>query len=268
MKIKLLSSILTMTSGSYIYYKYNINNNKFNIRSTFDINNFSYIQLIKMHTDKLEINIRDCINIEKEKIIPDSVRLKDRFFLVFNIKQASKELSSICKILRNYLNDSNKMILSKEFKTDFELDQIIDKIKMIILIKENFIERKSFATSIFDRFDDITMRLFSDMVILNKKNNYKLISKLNLDYIINYCDEIINNEDLDKINDNKILNAKRILINNFSSKDYFYSDYLLEVNLNNNFKDMIINKKVNEDNFFDYDLIFLHGLNVLNYKLG
>ena len=70
--------------------------------------------------------------------------------------------------------------------------------------------------------------------------------------VIEICKNVIINP-LDS--ESKKLYAQRVLINLFSLEDdYFYDDYLVELNLSEY-------QKVKND----YDIVFLHGLNVISF---
>ena len=70
--------------------------------------------------------------------------------------------------------------------------------------------------------------------------------------VIEICKNVIINP-LDS--ESKKLYAQRVLINLFSLEDdYFYDDYLVELNLSEH-------QKVKND----YDIVFLHGLNVISF---
>jgi hypothetical protein len=154
---------------------------------------------------------------------------------------------------------------------------------------------------IFHEHEEIVMRLLSQMIIFHKNSNEKKniknlnenpqninkiinevehlgeknlsqqslsnfishklknkISEINLNFIINYCLSKINPTSYDQ-NESHVYFAKRVLINLLTRKDYFYQDYILEINQRENLREIITDPK--DDSHFDYDIIFLSGLN-------
>lgn len=98
--------------------------------------------------------------------------------------------------------------------------------------------------------------LFVDDIFSFKSKNK--INKINLNFIITYCLSKINRTSYEQ-NESQLYFAKRVLLNFFTKKDYFYQDYILEINQTENLKQILTHPK--DDSNFDYDVIFLSGLN-------
>jgi hypothetical protein len=107
----------------------------------------------------------------------------------------------------------------------------------------------------------------SNIIIINKNNRYELLNEDNLKYALDYCRNIIRRDE--DQTDSLVYNAKKILLNNFTTRDYYYSDFILELNKKDNFKDLLYeNPIVRQQECYDYDFVFLHGLNVILIHLG
>ena len=107
---------------------------------------------------------------------------------------------------------------------------------------------------LFFETEEVILRLLNALIICENKFDqpFKIMTEENTAKVIQICKSILANP-IDC--DSKRLFAKRVLINLFSrEKDNFYDDYLVELNLTEH-------KGVKHD----YDIVFLHGLNVKLY---
>jgi hypothetical protein len=77
--------------------------------------------------------------------------------------------------------------------------------------------------------------------------------------VLDYCRVIIS----ENKNDSKTYLAKRVLINYYTSPDYNYTDCVVELNKKENFSDLVgFDVDTKTDQYYDYDIVFIHGLNV------
>ncbi len=223
-------------------------------------------------------------------------------------------LRNICKNLDKHLffieKDDNLDDIKKKFNNcslyEINTNQIINIVKEIELIKNNSLfgsmndqfgknfrneeEKQIFYNFIFNDYEEISLRLLSLLAVFKNFNleNF-MFSKENEEFALNLCKNIIHDNKLNK-NESLIYYAKSFLINYFndSKQQYFYSDYILEINQSKNFYDFtkLINNKNNTkqndkiDEYqkanavqfnsktlfnvyknYDYDVIFICGLN-------
>lgn len=182
-----------------------------------------------------------------------------------SIKRIIKELKKISKIFRTFLNETTDIIHDAD-KLSIQPGMCNDLINLILHIQELkksrvFTEENHMLSNyIFDEFDDISLRLINDFTVLNKKE--KIINEDNLKSITDLCSNLIKIKQ--KIhNETKLYHAKKILINLNTKQDYYYNDSVIELNHRRNLNSLsyIKNKKVEDDTNFDYDLVFICGLN-------
>ena len=258
MNIKILfPSLLTLGSSAFIYKSTKPSKH-------IDYTNFTTIQLIKYHTDKFENYMKAMIDINENKI---KEGLKNRLDLVFDLKSARKELVNTNKLIRIYLNDMVGNLLKDKYEHTFDYNEVVKQIRDFEEVRKRIVSKKTYLNSVFDKYQEIVLRLLSNMIIVNKNNGYELLNGENLKYALDYCRDIIRNDS--QISDSLVYNAKKVLVNNFTTKDYYYSDFLLEINKKENFIDLLEEKPyVKQQDYFDYDFVFLHGLNVVFINLG
>jgi hypothetical protein len=258
MIIKILfPSLLTLGSSAFIY-RFTKPDNRI------DYTNFTTIQLIKYHTDKFENYLKALMDINENKL---NEGLKNRLDIVVDIKSARKELVNTNELIRIYLNDMVANLLKQKYEHTFDYNEIVEHIREFEEVRKIIVSNRNYLNSVFDNYQEIVLRLLSNMIIINKNNGYELLNEDNLKYALDYCRDIIRNER--EISDSLVYNAKKVLVNNYTTKDYYYSDFLLEVNKKDNFIDLLEEKPhVKQQDYFDYDFVFLHGLNVILIKLG
>jgi hypothetical protein len=224
--------------------------------------------------------------------VSESLRIKNSLsFYHFDktIKKLSREIRKINKILRNYLNVLDDNFSIQVMHSEFDINQIVSEIRQLQEIKSNSFfsedEKTKHNHSILENYlflyqDLLILRLFSAFMIIHKNNLYEkreknILTEENIEYILNHSKhkliKELKNED---VNESVVYFVKRIFINYFAkSKDYFYSDFILELNKGKNFKQFfesdsekidlkdIESMKVDDDSTYDLDIIFVSGLN-------
>ena len=193
-----------------------------------------------------------------------SKSLVKNFLLDNKTKQIKKEIKTIRHRFRDYLNYiSSNLYDEKGKKKNLSTDEVlrsIDYDEIIRLILE-FYQMKQTISSVIDNYfiqeylffetEEIILRLLNVLVILDHKfdKNFSILSQDNITKIIDICKDVF----LNPIEcESKRLFAQRIMINLFTKeKDYFYDDFLVEINL-----------KEGEKTENECDIVFLQGLNV------
>jgi hypothetical protein len=188
------------------------------------------------------------------------------------VRKLSKEVKKIDKNLKSYINLLENKLNSHNILTDIEFDVILDELKKISKLKKKL--ENSFESSkenlnsliinfIFNEHEEVVLRLLSLLVIFNKNSEVPLINEEYYDYIVKYCQDKINNNS--HFNESHKYFAQRVLINMASRSNYFYQDFSLEINHNENLQQFTTEKFhkviIKDDTFYDYDIIFLSGLN-------
>ena len=184
-----------------------------------------------------------------------------------NVKKLRIEIKKIRHRLRDYLNYFNVYLYDENgCKNDISIDPLIANIDFERLFKQigNFYNLKRNVLSSINNFfiidylfletEETILRLLNAVVIMEKKfvKPFPILTDENKIKVIEICKNVIINP-LDS--ESKKLYAQRVLINLFSLEDdYFYDDYLVELNLSEY-------QKVKND----YDIVFLHGLNVISF---
>jgi hypothetical protein len=229
---------------------------------------FSTLELMKIQTEELHKHF-DKLYIKEvsERRFNKLFGISNNIVLLKDLNVMSRKIGKLNKIMRHYLNTTNDLIKENRFDVsglNIDLNELIEEIMKIEHARLDFIakgERNLFINSIFEGYQDTILRTFANIIIINKNNINSLLKEDNVEFILNYCRAFLKeNKD-----DAKSLEAKRVLINYYTKKDYYYADCLLEVNHQTNFEDFIEgdNKPVvKTDNAFDYDIVFIHGLNV------
>ena len=211
---------------------------------------------------------------------------------LYNNYRVSKELKKlqiqtrkINKILKSYINELESLLDKNIFSHDLDVNHIVSEIKKISEIKSymsgnNFYNEnisdtinttnETFLSYVFHENEAVTMRLLSLLVIFHKNSEENSIEEENLQFILNLCKDMLDVEKNNKntINEASIYHAKRVLINLLTRKDYFYQDFIMEINQQVNFKEISEIKDltqgreiIKDDEAFDYDVVFLSGLN-------
>jgi len=232
--------------------------------------------------------------IEKSKIKNYSF---DFYHLNKTLKKLSKEVRKIDKVLRNYLNSLDDKLSQDIFHSDFDFNEIISQIRKIEEIKQNIFTSKKeegegkgegenninhhvLENYLFLNHELLILRLFSVMLIIHKNSTeaMNILSKDNIEFILNHSREKLLSETKKKeMNESIIYFVNRIFLNHTTSNtpDYFYSDYLIELNKEKNFKQYLSKEEdkleaekdhasqlsVDKDDSFDYDIVFICGLN-------
>jgi hypothetical protein len=260
MNIKFLfPSLLTLTGSSALIYKSTVKPS-----SHIDYTNFSTIQLIKYHTDKFENYMKAFIDINEERI---KEGMKNRLDMVVDLKSATRELVNTNKLIRIYMNDMIANSFNNKYVHTFNYNEVVQHIREFEDIRKRIVNKKVFLTGVFEKYQEIVLRLLSNMIIVNKNNEYKLIDGDNLKYALDYCRDMIRNDN--EVSDSLVYNAKKAILNNYTSKSYYYTDFLLEINKGENFIELLYDQpKVKEKESFDFDFVFLHGLNVKLINIG
>lgn len=240
------------------------------------INKINFDEL-KEHTNKI-IHCLDVIE-NKERInfktngkdeCSKLKKIQNNIKIYRHINKLYKQIRKVTKLLRGYMNILEYNIMEKKYQiddTEIDFNKIIDVVKQIEQVKANcYFSKNDLAyimNFLFNEYEEILLRFISDMISFNKNSNDTKITPDNIDFILRLCQSILS-ETSATTNESKIYFAKRILINYYADKGYFYSDSILEINQKSNYSDLMNDKKVktNED-YFDYDIVFVCGLNVL-----
>jgi len=212
------------------------------------------------------------------------------------VKKIRKEIHHLKKHLRNYLNyyqyffynyslnndniivNNSKIHVEDHYNYsqfyEIDLNKVIDTIRKIdeLKVKLNPLFERQIINYIFNEVDEISLRLQAYITIIYRNkpkiNNGSIstvqtISEDNINYIVKQARYILN--DKEDTQYNKFL-AKKVLINYFSKDlNYYYTDTLLEININN-IKEL--SNQENQESVESYnhtygnDLIFINGLNV------
>jgi len=266
-------------------------NNLYKMESDLDF----HIRSFKHYLEKSLSHEKIKFTLIKDNV-SESLRIKNSLsFYHFDktIKKLSREIRKINKILRNYLNVLDDNFLKQVMYSEFDVNQIVSQIKQLQEIKSNSFfsqdEKTQHHHSVLENYlflyqDLLILRLFSAIMIIYKNNinenktenrDNNILTDENIEFILNHSKyKLIKELKKEDVNESVIYFVKRIFINYFAkSKDYFYSDFILELNKGKNFKQFfeldsvkidlkdVESMKVDDDSTFDLDIIFVSGLN-------
>jgi hypothetical protein len=246
-----------------------------------------HIVSLEHHMDHLINNEQLILNfVLKSKEKTSINKTFHNYKVIKELNHLHKQTKKINKILKTYLNKLESLLEKDSFTHDLDFNYIIEQIKRIneiktLMIKHPFYEEKSplnFQTShtlmnfVFHENESIIMRLLALLVAFYKNSHENEISAENLTYIIDLCKKKLNIKENEGLaNEAYLYYAKKVLINLLSRKDYFYQDFILEINQTVNYREfekvsyLDLNKKhesiVKDDRYFDYDIVFICGLN-------
>jgi hypothetical protein len=248
----------------------------FNEYQKYMLENPNYVNNLIKEKEKIEAHLID-IDKSNYKVQANSnfkiFDIYQNYSFIRNLKKTLSHMISIEKLLKNYLhfltvnilksdkkemnNSSNKILLEKINHNEIiNLLQNIENLKLNSIYIKN-IDNLHFLSYLFCNYEMLILRIFSNLIILNKEGKIALNSE-NINFILNFCNRFIKNSN----NESLILLAKRVLINYYSPIDYNYSDYILEMNQLKNLTNLINSSKDKNIDKFDYNLIFVNGLNV------
>lgn len=280
---KVAYSLNTQESNSNKYKVDYISRSNENLSSELD----SHIQNFKQCLEKSMSHEKIKFTLIKDNLT-DKLKIKHTlnfYHLDKTIKKLWKEIRQIDKIFRNYFNILDDNLTHGKMYSDFDFNEIITQIKKLQEIKNNSFlsddDKTKYHHSILENYlflnhELLILRLFSAMIVIHKnnlntenQNSKNILTNENIEYILNYSkDKLIKELKNDDVNESIVYFVKRIFINYFSKKEYFYSDYLLELNKGKNFDQFFIFEKlddntitIEEDDNFEYDVIFICGLN-------
>jgi hypothetical protein len=237
---------------------------------------YTTIELVRMHSEELHQHFEKILNRELEEHLITMnegnrnklKRIIHNFKLMKGLKNISTQVYKINKVIRFYLNITNDFIYNENTNISgltVNFDELIEEIIKIENVKMDFIskrEKNYFINSLFDRYLDTVLRIFSNMIIINKNHSGSLLNEKNLNYILTFCKDIVK----ENKNDSKSYLAKRVLLNYYTDENYYYTDCLVELNKRENFEDLVYRVgDIKTDKQYDYDIIFIHGLNVSLY---